>query len=1569
MILQYNHRLNQEKMDMTQNEIDKTVNFIKNNSENQNLCAKEERSHFLIPNTIPSQCVGETKYKIKQNRETKCKTNRLKCKDFNDIISCYICKGYLINPTTITIENCFHSFCRSCIVNHILNLSDRAFCPKCGKGSKPIKFLNLKSDETLKSIVYKLIPGLHHKEIKRCLNFNTDKNIVKSHDLRELEDEDFYAPGEPISLSLEYHPKALGKDISKDLLPPIRYLQCPAALTIHHLARFLCTKFDINIENQRVNIEIIYEDEILSNDFTLMDVCYCYKWNRLAPMKFYYQILVYNERKDVSQIEKNIVNRINDKDTEAKYSKTNEAVAKKSVKFKSVEGKAVENKFINNRTLVSNTETKCKIISDKEKSFNFIDNESEYKNEIENDKTNFKNNNISKNYINNNNNTVLTNNNNNNNNIDDSILKEKIKKPLNNNTLDNNYKELEDIKTIRNDNEIVKDKEEAELFKSSKQEESDENPLKNSTNSVANNDFKSLRSNNEFQSQTQLSLNSTVIKNKTTSPKLKEKTNKISSIEANHQKLVSKCDIVVSIPQNHIHRASNSSDDSFENLSLAQLKTANKKNSNAISPREISYNQKLSEALNNCEQENQNSKLLKNKEKDKLTIRNENESEEIEKEKEDEKEKDESNKKYDPLKVKIEKNSFKTKLTLSSKKPTTANEKPDTKKFSKIERKFSTEDVLPNSNEVDLTTYAKVIGLKPIKPINEEKKELIMKQSPDASPASATSSCSSTASFNFLSEVSSSSSHKKRKKAKHNKELKKRKLHAEIASESVDQPEGIKLKVKITPSHKSHKNEKKPINNDSLNEIETQNKIKDSTDSTAIPEKSPEVIDNDSKTSEKINSENKPEVIEIEQPKVNETNHIPTTNEIMEEKIKSEEQNIAKPHQFVNSNKTKKQNFIPKTIVSANSHLKFPSSLNNTLIKSSQLSSPQTGNCLKQTTQKVSATSQDSKLPISPPLPPSLFKTTTLNLPKHNLNVNAVNTQKNISLPHRQSMSQHQQMAMNHMNRITSKNSSRNGTAANFIVPNPPRGIVSNAAKHFPIGSIASQQHRQAAQLKRSASLDSSPPTFAKQLKLEQDRLIRKSAYASKLTNPTLSIANNLQANQQNVLLPVTTQQIINRNSPTAVVFSSVPTNKSQQEQIFYTTAMGTSYTHENASKKSVPILLPPSSISVTKMVDTFPNSIITSPSGLTITPQDQQPPAFQYQNTNKPALEIVRIQSNIPPIDQQTFPITNNNTVKQTANKASRPPPPPIPLKIKKPTNQSPPTQPTISNVPPSIPQNAQLVNINQMNSNKTENTENKPIEILDLSGKSRSPSREKSSSPEVQTATQDILQNNAVNLEAAITQLLQQQNHVTSSSNLISQPNKSPNQDENVGLQNLQMLSESATNREKLAVKTNRAVPLLSKLDVGKIRASANVRQQNASIRNIPNPSALAFRGNQQPPLPMLANISKITQQKLNINVNENIPKTQALSSNINTTTMSPTTTTTSADSSKVIASKKNLEQLAQNLAQNALNNLKTNATNSNTINSLVTSTTTENKSNSVSSSNFNVSSSSQSVSTNIV
>ena len=97
-----------------------------------------------------------------------------RCVELNEFISCTICSGYLIDATTI-IE-CLHSFCKTCLINHLKKDNS---CPKCNQPvhkTKPFQYI--RPDPTLQDIVYKIVPGLFRKEMERRKKLYGTKKIV-----------------------------------------------------------------------------------------------------------------------------------------------------------------------------------------------------------------------------------------------------------------------------------------------------------------------------------------------------------------------------------------------------------------------------------------------------------------------------------------------------------------------------------------------------------------------------------------------------------------------------------------------------------------------------------------------------------------------------------------------------------------------------------------------------------------------------------------------------------------------------------------------------------------------------------------------------------------------------------------------------------------------------------------------------------------------------------------------------------------------------------------------------------------------------------------------------------------------------------------------------------------------------------------------------------------------------------------------------------------------------------------------------------------------------------------------
>ncbi|KAM9332613.1 polycomb complex protein BMI-1-A [Pholidichthys leucotaenia] len=222
------------------------------------------------------------------------RTTRIKITELNPHLMCVLCGGYFIDATTI-IE-CLHSFCKMCIVRY---LETSKYCPICDvqvHKTKPL--LNIRSDKTLQDIVYKLVPGLFKNEMKRRRDFYAEHPVDASNgsneDRGEVADEDkrIITDDEIISLSIEFFDQSRlgcgGEDKqSKDQVTNKRYLQCPAAMTVMHLRKFLRSKMDIPNTYQ---VDVMYEDEPLKDYYTLMDIAYIYTWRRNGPLPLKYRV-------------------------------------------------------------------------------------------------------------------------------------------------------------------------------------------------------------------------------------------------------------------------------------------------------------------------------------------------------------------------------------------------------------------------------------------------------------------------------------------------------------------------------------------------------------------------------------------------------------------------------------------------------------------------------------------------------------------------------------------------------------------------------------------------------------------------------------------------------------------------------------------------------------------------------------------------------------------------------------------------------------------------------------------------------------------------------------------------------------------------------------------------------------------------------------------------------------------------------------------------------------------------------------------------------------------------------
>lgn len=248
-------------------------------------------------------------------------------------LSCYICKGYLIDATTI--DECMDSFCKSCIVIYFRTHNN---CPKCGvlvHETNPYSAIHL--DKVLQDIVYKMVPGLYDNEMKRRRDFyrnrynlstpsetdDEESMYLPNGSLSKLQGEQygrvprpkpFYKLTDMVDLSLEPQARSEGSNIYYDnkrqsivtsftgtvqevqQLPMFStveghqfkvYLRCPAKLTTLQLKKFIAAKFNVCKDD---TIHLLYLNETLKDEYSLIDIAYIYDWRGNDSMGLFYII-------------------------------------------------------------------------------------------------------------------------------------------------------------------------------------------------------------------------------------------------------------------------------------------------------------------------------------------------------------------------------------------------------------------------------------------------------------------------------------------------------------------------------------------------------------------------------------------------------------------------------------------------------------------------------------------------------------------------------------------------------------------------------------------------------------------------------------------------------------------------------------------------------------------------------------------------------------------------------------------------------------------------------------------------------------------------------------------------------------------------------------------------------------------------------------------------------------------------------------------------------------------------------------------------------------------------------
>uniref|UniRef100_F1KYK1 Polycomb group RING finger protein 2 n=1 Tax=Ascaris suum TaxID=6253 RepID=F1KYK1_ASCSU len=236
----------------------------------------------------------------------------MKAADFNENLCCSLCKSYLIDA--VTLSECLHSFCRSCLLAHLCHESR---CPKCACDLGPELSEAFVRDDPLQRIVYKMVPDVYWEEMRRRGEFykrrtisNEEKAIMFEKNLLQLSSE-LCASNEMVSLCIEYvSPGPSEADeatntIDGDEMRPTtiaeadrvekmvtwfkRYFRCIAATTMGALRKLMEAKLEV-CDTYRLLFVDPECNSTLDDCCTLQDVAYMFSWRRDSPMRILFTL-------------------------------------------------------------------------------------------------------------------------------------------------------------------------------------------------------------------------------------------------------------------------------------------------------------------------------------------------------------------------------------------------------------------------------------------------------------------------------------------------------------------------------------------------------------------------------------------------------------------------------------------------------------------------------------------------------------------------------------------------------------------------------------------------------------------------------------------------------------------------------------------------------------------------------------------------------------------------------------------------------------------------------------------------------------------------------------------------------------------------------------------------------------------------------------------------------------------------------------------------------------------------------------------------------------------------------
>uniref|UniRef100_A0A914XMW2 RING-type domain-containing protein n=1 Tax=Plectus sambesii TaxID=2011161 RepID=A0A914XMW2_9BILA len=199
-------------------------------------------------------------------------TRKLLLKSLNAHITCYICKGYLVDATTVI--DCLHTFCKSCLLKHF-DENDNC-CPKCENlihQSHPSHYVSF--DRTMQDIVYKLVPDMQKEERQRRAQFNKANGIADDDDDDEVEEEAAQSSVEPVPTAADPNLHREDEQVSVCLTPdsPIKrlkrsYIRLSSQATIIHLKKYLAKKLFFDM-SRYADIDILCNSELMGKDHSL----------------------------------------------------------------------------------------------------------------------------------------------------------------------------------------------------------------------------------------------------------------------------------------------------------------------------------------------------------------------------------------------------------------------------------------------------------------------------------------------------------------------------------------------------------------------------------------------------------------------------------------------------------------------------------------------------------------------------------------------------------------------------------------------------------------------------------------------------------------------------------------------------------------------------------------------------------------------------------------------------------------------------------------------------------------------------------------------------------------------------------------------------------------------------------------------------------------------------------------------------------------------------------------------------------------------------------------------------